>query len=118
MLAAGRRHRRRPVRRGRLTIGNLIMSGLAGSAVLALLATFLLPCGLASADVQILDLRDFSAAPTAGSLGDVVLRDEVCVRVTEGQGSYRVRIDGRDGQGFELAADSGTDRLPFSITWD
>jgi hypothetical protein len=48
----------------------------------------------------------------------VGLRDEVCVRVEEGQTEYRVRIDGQDGGGFALRRAGAGERLPFSVVWD
>lgn len=82
------------------------------------LAAQLLIFGPADAQVQVLDLSDLSAAPSADLPGEVVLRDEICVRVAGGQGSYRVRLDGQDGQGFALALAGGAERLPFSVAWD
>jgi hypothetical protein len=77
-----------------------------------------LAAGSARAEVQILNLSDLSVSPSANLPSQLVLHDEVCVRVTGGQGSYRVRIDGQDGQGLALAPVSGGGRLPFSVVWD
>ena len=77
-----------------------------------------LAAGPAQAEVQIIDLRDLSAAPSASLPGDILLRDDVCVRVAAGQTSYRARIDSQGGQGFSLAPDSGSERLPFKVVWD
>ncbi|MFZ1426725.1 MAG: hypothetical protein WAS21_08165 [Geminicoccaceae bacterium] len=88
------------------------------SVLWALLMAPLLSTGSARADVQIINLSDLATAPSANLPGQITLRDEVCVRVTPGQTSYRARIDGRDGQGFTLAPDSGSERLPFRVAWD
>lgn len=88
-----------------------------GPVAMAAALLLLIPSGyaLAETQVQILNLSDLSATPS-NLPGELVLRDEVCVRVIEG-GSYRVSVDGPGG-GFALARTGGSENLPFSVVWD
>ena len=69
-------------------------------------------------EVQITDLDDVGASVAAFRPGDVVLRDEACVRIDNGSGEYQVHVGAADGGGFTLQRAGTGDRLPFRVVWD
>ena len=73
--------------------------------------------GAQSLTVQISGLGDL-AASASSQLAPVLMRGQACIRTTDGQARYRVRIASGFGDEFKLRAVAGTAELPFSVVWD
>jgi len=46
------------------------------------------------------------------------MRGQACIRTTDDQARYQVRIDSGAGTEFKLRNTAGTNELPFSVLWD
>jgi hypothetical protein len=73
--------------------------------------------GAQSVNVQITGLRDLHAAASS-RLALVLMRGQACIRTTDDQARYQVRIGSGTGTEFKLRNTAGTDELPFSVVWD
>jgi hypothetical protein len=73
--------------------------------------------GAQSVNAQITGLGDLHTQ-ASGRLAPVLMRGQACIRTTDDQARYRVRIDSGIGTEFKLRNSAGTDELPFSVVWD